>query len=734
MKTTQFTKTSLFESLGIKKDAYFESWERDIHPVLCEVALSAEQIDKLFKDIDQAKGNRTGLGKGIDAVGAAKDKISDVWFNKFGTMLQNSGPVQAFDKQYDEIKAKIRAANPDSKIIAAIDKYGEFAKKNPKMQKFIVAIAATLASTLGVALAGGFGASALAVGTGTGIATGVINIADRLLKGGEKLSTSLGRGASAGVVAGLTAFASAKVADFLFKGFNAVVQPLLEKYGIVDSTFIWNGQYWHVYADKNMAAKLKTAFDAIGSNPANFNPSAMQNFVSLIGQASTPQYMKSLGTTIDIYNTISKAADATATVMSDMYKVATTAGAAAVGTASQPDAQPAPAQAESRKPKSKSLTESEIKAVFTRVANLNNRMLSEGRLIDRDLLNEGMFDKFKTAAATVGSAVKTGAKAVGKGLGKAAVKGLGAVGKGIGNVAHGMTTKVTGNTLQKAWEKAGKPTDSVEIEKLLQAQGVNPEVIKTVFQANKIPVTIKADPATDTTAQPGATDNPEVFTPGGNRGTQQPGTPQGGTTQQPQGGTTQQPQGGATTGTTQQPGQPTATKVLPDVSKYTPQQKQQLIAMIDKALAGSEPPVKPAQPGAQQPAPAQPEQPAQAGKPHTGGRQKGGLSQSPEAIRQRQARAAKKQPATPTTAPTAKTTQGVTDLTQPTQTSTGGTVTPTATGYVHKANPNNPNLAQPQADIPLDKIKPSRGAGAPTPEEYAAFQQKLKAAKQAQGV
>jgi len=316
---------------------------------------------------------------------------------------------------------------------------------------------------------------------------------------------------------------------------------------------------------------------------------------------------------------------------------------------------------------SRNLTRRQVQAIFERIARLNNRMLSEGRL------EEGIWDDIKSGAGKGLQGIKN-----------VAGKAVGAVAQGAAKVGHSMTTKVTGSTLQKAWEKAGKPTDSAEIEKLLQAQGVNPEVIKTVFQANKIPVT--PAPAT-----PGATDEPAVFTPGGNRDAQaQPSTQQGGT-QQPQGGT-QQPQA--------------ATKAFPDVTKYSPEQKQQLLTMIDQALAGQ-------------------------GKPHTGGRQKGGLSQTPNAVRQRQARAAKAQP---TTQPTAKTQQGMTDLTQPTPSSSGGTITPTATGYVHTANPNNPNLAKPQAEVPINKIKGSKGAGAPTPEEYAAFQKKLQAARQAQGV
>ena len=103
-------KQSIFESIG-QGDQYFRTWERDIHPVLCEVALQPDQIQQLFKSIETGAG-RSMLGKAGDAVGAVKDKISDVWFNKFGGMLQSSTPVQAFDQKFEEIKASIAAKNP----------------------------------------------------------------------------------------------------------------------------------------------------------------------------------------------------------------------------------------------------------------------------------------------------------------------------------------------------------------------------------------------------------------------------------------------------------------------------------------------------------------------------------------------------------------------------------------------------------------------------------------------
>jgi hypothetical protein len=118
--------------------------------------------------------------------------------------------------------------------------------------------------------------------------------------------------------------------------------------------------------------------------------------------------------------------------------------------------------------------------------------------------------------------------------------------------------------LQSAWQAAGSPTDSVEIGKILSKAGVDIEVVKSAMQS------IGVEPTVPDVAQ--ATDD---------QATQQP------------------------------------TVELPDISKLTVAQKQQLLAQLDALDA-------------------QPKQ-------HTGGRQKGGLSQTPNAIRKRNARQTAKQ-------------------------------------------------------------------------------------------
>lgn len=197
---------------------------------------------------------------------------------------------------------------------------------------------------------------------------------------------------------------------------------------------------------------------------------------------------------------------------------------------------------------SRDLTRKQVLALFERVTRLNSRMLNEGRL------QEGIWDD-----------IKSGAK-----------KAVGAVAQGAAKIGRSMTAKVSSDALTKAWQAAGSPTDSVAIEKLLQAQGVNPEVIKTVFQANNIPVSV-------TTGSVGTDPNQPMPNVMSTNRTTSTTTPQTQATQT-------QPQAALTAKAT--------TNRLPDVSKLTPKQKTALITKIDQRLAMlTSPAASPASPG-----------------------------------------------------------------------------------------------------------------------------------------
>ena len=77
-----------------------------------------------------------------------------------------------------------------------------------------------------------------------------------------------------------------------------------------------------------------------------------------------------------------------------------------------------------------------------------------------------------------------------------ALKGL--AGKAIGKaktVGKNLTTKVTADKLNSAWQKAGSPMDSEKLKAFLTQQGVSSEVVDTVYSSMKITDAPAADPA-----------------------------------------------------------------------------------------------------------------------------------------------------------------------------------------------------------------------------------------------
>lgn len=324
-------KQTIFESIG-GKDPYFKQWEKEIHPILCEVAMNPAQIQQLFKSIEQGAG-RTGLGKAVDVAKGAADKISDVWFNKFGGMLQSSGPVQAFDQKWEDIKSKVATKNPG--LAAKLAKYGEFAKNNPKLHKFLLAIGGSAAAALGVALAGGVGAGALAVGTGAGVATGILNIADRLLQG-QKASTAIGRGATTGAIAGLAAGAAAKIGELVRAGIKSDLIADLRGTKIMNHTMDYNGMPFSAVTKPPETQMLSQAFNNIDlSNPTNEQINA---FLSILQKVNSPEYQQQISATREVARAAKEAAKSAMAVVKDLTNITATAagGAASAATNQQP--------------------------------------------------------------------------------------------------------------------------------------------------------------------------------------------------------------------------------------------------------------------------------------------------------------------------------------------------------------------------------------------------------------
>lgn len=455
---------NIFESLQLGKDPYVEHWQKEIHPLLLEVALSPEQIKQLFKSIEttasEQGSNRSAAGKAVDAAGEITDKVKDLWFNKLGGALQQSGPVKAFDAKYEEIKNKIAAENP--KLAEAFSKYKQFADNNPKLQKFLLMIATSAAAALGLAVVGGASAGIAATGLGVGAATAIVQIADRLLKG-EKASTAIGRGATAGIVAGLTA-AGVKAATTALDQLGQITR-------IKNSYYVeYNGQGAYVNAEDyrawkegmSAANKMTDGIDFMSNSQAYFDASAKGMVKSaevaaeILTKASDPAYQEAAMAAAEIVIKPG-AVESAAAAMRDAAKAINPVISAAAGQA----AGGAGEKKESYYVQTRPLSEGQVYLLLRKISE--QQELTEGPVWDK---------------------VKAGAG-----------KAIGAVGKGLGAVGKQITTNATYPKLLAAWKLEGSPTDSEEIKQFLTNYGgITPEVINKVFTDMKI----SAAPAADT--------------------------------------------------------------------------------------------------------------------------------------------------------------------------------------------------------------------------------------------
>ena len=139
----------------------------------------------------------------------------------------------------------------------------------------------------------------------------------------------------------------------------------------------------------------------------------------------------------------------------------------------------------------------------------HNEMIYEYVEYLEETMNEGpALDKMKAAAMAgvkkAGSLTQKGMTQVGKGMDKAGAAVAGGISKtaaGIKNQGKQLGNKVTKEKLMKAWNKAGKPTDTGSIINILSDAGMDDEAIGTVGTQSNIKL---ARPQADTGDDAGA--------------------------------------------------------------------------------------------------------------------------------------------------------------------------------------------------------------------------------------
>jgi hypothetical protein len=454
MKLSHLEQHYIFESLGFEKhDPYVEYWKKEVHPLLLEVALSPEQVKQLFKSIEttasEQGSNRTAAGKAVDKASEISEKVKDLWFNKLGGALQQSGPVKAFDEKYEKIKAKVAAENP--KLAQALGKYKQFADNNPKLQKFLLMIAASIAGALGLAVAGGAAAGIAATGLGVGAGVAIVNIVDRLLKG-EKASTAIGRGATAGIVAGLTAAGAKAAGDLISAGAEMIKSE--------ENILYWGDKAFNITPEDG--ERLRDAFKAYTDASPSGNPA------ELMGAINSPESAEYFGLVRELANKavsdpeyIQAAFDSAVGIASKNFSINDmVVGAQSVLQAVTPVAAAAAGQTAGAAGEKK-----ESYYVQTRPLSEGQVYLLLKKVSEQQQLTEGPMDLLKKGAGAV----------------------AGAVGKGLGAVGKQITTNATYPKLLAAWKLEGSPTDSEDIKRFLQNYGgITPEVIDKVYADMKL--------------------------------------------------------------------------------------------------------------------------------------------------------------------------------------------------------------------------------------------------------
>ena len=216
-------KAYLYESVMLTEVRTLRLGESIGHAIM-EAELTADQVTQLFQELEAgaaAGGNRTMLGKGVDAA-----KFVKASYDELKRLAQNTGPVSGFDAAFAKgAQALGQSLGGDQGVMKYINKYREFAKAHPTAQKVIYG---SLIIAIGISAAMSGSAAALALKPAI---VGIMKATDKLLQG-ESFSTAAIAGAEVfaageiaknvgGWVKGLTTTGSAAPVDVASSGSGA---------------------------------------------------------------------------------------------------------------------------------------------------------------------------------------------------------------------------------------------------------------------------------------------------------------------------------------------------------------------------------------------------------------------------------------------------------------------------------------------------------------------------------
>ena len=424
---------------------FFKPWQRYLN----EATLTPDQINQMFaaaeKETSAGGGNSTMLGKIVDKI------IPDSFLGKLEKALPEPDPKAVPDPEFEaKATAAVNSLEAPAETKTGLMAVVKAAVKNPQAQAVILSLVGGvlggLMSKAGPLISGFFpggGTAAVAI-TGALVAGGVAIAAAKLqgkpwkeaFKGAIKPALAGAAGAVIGqFAAGIAGAAVDKVAGALSsnKDYDAVMN---------------DPDYQELQREK---AELQAKADQLSTDTVkNPDGSITQKGSGTLRGGDT------------IADRTARAEDARQNAISDgaspqeanqiaakmmKYGTVISAGQGRGNVYQKPGL-------ESVERTGKKLSEGQVYLVFNKIVTRNNYLLTEGRLV------EGPMDWLKTKAKN-------------------------------------LTTKVTADKLNSAWQKAGSPTDSEELKKFLIDQGVATEVVDKVYTTMQLPAAGAADPAAD---------------------------------------------------------------------------------------------------------------------------------------------------------------------------------------------------------------------------------------------
>jgi len=472
--------------------------------VLREAELSPDQVKSLFGDLEQkmVKATTTAgkvlgtAGKGL-VIGAKGLKTINDYKDRLIAAAQDTKPVKNFDAAADKAMGQIKTAigKKFPQAVTSLEKYAEWAKKNPVKQALVLAALTALVSVIaapaatGLTAAGytflGGSATGAAVSASAGAVAGfILRTLNSLLKG-EKLSGALLKGASSGLMAYIAGMGIKELAH-LFG------DPVIHNF--VVTTDAGKKEVW--------LSSFREMVDIKTTDPETGKDLVKHLYLDVMGSPADINRLQSTWDNIHdamADGDIDKANSLLKGVADQNWNVHKDIGwdQSVLQNASEDD-------------KSKMLSWSGH-FVGKDLADVNefNRAIEQSQ--DDFMRKVQAISKGLEAATQGGAAAAPAARekppapqsgnaasvaADARNLSEVDIKG--AVGK-IGSWAAKQSKEVmhqfTAAKLEKAWKNGGSPTDSDAIHALMVKIGIPADVVNSAFGTQKIPVPAPRKPA-----------------------------------------------------------------------------------------------------------------------------------------------------------------------------------------------------------------------------------------------